>query len=62
MATTPKDIRREIAGERTELTEAVADLREELGQAAERGKQVGRVVAALGAAALAFRALRSLRR
>ena len=62
MATT-KDIRRELANERGELTEAVADLREEIGNAAERGKQVGRAVAAAGGALVAARVVwRVLRR
>ena len=56
MATSSK-LRRELADERTELTEAVADLREELGHAAERGKKVGATVAAAAGGLVALRAL-----
>ena len=35
------DLRREIADERRELTNAVADLRKEIDQTAERGKRIG---------------------
>jgi hypothetical protein len=56
------ELRREIADERRELTDAVSSLREELGQTAERGKKLGaRVGAAAGAAVLA-RILVRLRR
>ena len=41
------ELRREIAEERRELTNAVADLRKELDHTAERGKQVGVVVGAV---------------
>ena len=58
---TANEIRREIAGERGELTEAVADLREELGHAAERGKKLGAGVAAAGGALVALRLLLRLR-
>jgi hypothetical protein len=56
------EIRKELAGERTQLTDAVADLREELGHAAERGKRVGMAVAAAGGAAAAAKVLLRLRR
>jgi hypothetical protein len=59
---TESELKREIADERRELTNAVASLREELGQTAERGKKLGvRVGAATGAAVLA-RILVRLRR
>jgi len=56
---TESEIRRELAGERKQLTEAVATLREELGQAVDRGKKVGAAVSAVaglaGAAKLVLR-------
>jgi hypothetical protein len=59
---TKTEIRKELAGERAQLTDAVADLREELGHAAERGKRVGMAAAAAGGAAAAARFLLRLRR
>jgi hypothetical protein len=60
---TPSKLRRELADERTELTEAVAELREELGHAAERGKRAGATVAAAAGGLLALRAVwRAVRR
>lgn len=56
---TETEIRRELAGEREQLTDAVASLRDEIGHAAERGKKVG---AAVGAAAGLVTALRIVRR
>jgi hypothetical protein len=51
---TESELKREIADERRELTNAVANLREELGQTADRGKKLGlRVGTAAGAAVLA---------
>jgi hypothetical protein len=51
---TESQLRQEIADERRHLTNAVADLREELGQTADRGKQLGvKVGAAVGTAVLA---------
>ena len=41
------ELRQEIADERRELTNAVADLRQELDQTAERGKQIGVMVGAV---------------
>ena len=61
MATEP-DLKREIADERRELTNAVADLREEIGQATERGKQVGIVIGAVTGALLAVRTALKIRR
>jgi hypothetical protein len=59
---TESELRREIADERRELTNAVADLREELGQTAERGKQLGVTLGAVTGAALAVKTLLKLRR
>jgi hypothetical protein len=56
------ELRRGIADERRELTNAVASLREELGQTAERGKRLGTAVGAVTGAALAARTLLRLRR
>ncbi|MGH2976869.1 MAG: hypothetical protein ACRDKC_00635 [Gaiellaceae bacterium] len=56
------ELRREIAEERRELTNAVASLRAELGQTAERGKKLGAAVGAATGAALAARTLLRLRR
>jgi hypothetical protein len=59
---TESELRREIADERRELTDAVASLRKELGQAAERGKKLGAAFGAVTGAALAARTLLRLRR
>ena len=56
------ELRREIAEERRELTNAVADLRKELDHTAERGKQVGVVVGAVVGAAIAIRTALRIRR
>lgn len=62
MATEP-ELRQEIADERRELTNAVADLREELGQTAERGKRIGLAVGAVTGALIAAKTMvRLLRR
>ena len=61
MATEP-DLRREIADERRELTNAVADLRKELDQTAERSKQLGVKVGAAAGALIALRTALKLRR
>ena len=62
MATDP-ELKREIAEERRELTNAVADLREKLNHTAERGKRLGVAVGATAGAALAVKTLvRLLRR
>jgi hypothetical protein len=61
MATEP-DLRREIADERRELTNAVSDLREELGNTAERGKQLGVMVGAVAGALIAVRTALKIRR
>jgi hypothetical protein len=60
---TESELRQEIASERRQLTDAVASLREELGQTAERGKQLGVAVGAAAGTALAVKTLvRLLRR
>ena len=59
---TETEIRRELAGERKQLTEAVATLRDELGQAADRGKKVGAAVSAVAGLAAAARLVLRLRR
>jgi hypothetical protein len=56
------DLRREIADERRELTNAVADLRKELDHTAERGKQVGVMVGAATGALIAIRTALKIRR
>jgi hypothetical protein len=63
MATeTEQELKRELADERRELTEAVGSLREELGNVTARGKKVGAAVgAATGAAVAARLVLRLLR-
>jgi hypothetical protein len=55
---TESELRREIADERRQLTEAVATLRTELDHAAERGKQIGVVVGAALAARMLIKRLR----
>jgi hypothetical protein len=59
---TDSELRKEIAAERQELTDAVASLRVELGQAAERGKRLSAAVGAVTGVALAARTLFRLRR
>jgi hypothetical protein len=54
---TSSDLRRELADERSELTEAVAELREELGHAAERGKKAGAAAAAAVGGLVALRVI-----
>ncbi len=56
------DLRREIADERRELTNAVSDLRKELDKTAERGKQIGVMVGAAAGALLALRTALKIRR
>ncbi len=55
---TESELRQEIAGERRELTEAVASLRTELDHAADRGKKVGAVLGVALAARFLVRRLR----
>jgi hypothetical protein len=59
---TESELRREIADERRELTDAVASLREELGHTAERGKRLGAKVGVATGAAVLARILVRLRR
>ncbi|HKS77268.1 MAG TPA: hypothetical protein VJQ07_00225 [Gaiellaceae bacterium] len=60
---TESELRQEIATERRELTDAVASLREELGQTAERGKKLATAAGAAAGTALALKTLvRLLRR
>jgi hypothetical protein len=58
---TETEIRRELAGEREQLTDAVTTLREELGHAAERGKKVGAAVGAVAGLAAVAKIVRRLR-
>ena len=60
---TESELKREIADERRELTNAVTSLRAELAQTAERSKQLGiKVGAATGAAIAAKTLLKLVRR
>jgi hypothetical protein len=59
---TEPDLKREIADERRELTNAVASLRKELDKTAERGKQLGIKIGAFAAAAVALRTALKVRR
>jgi hypothetical protein len=57
------DLRREIAGERAQLSDAVTTLRSELGTVAGRGKKAGAAMgAAMGVATALRLALRFRRR
>jgi hypothetical protein len=56
------ELRQEVAEERRQLTNAVADLREELDQTAERGKRIGVAVGAVAATAVAVRTALRVRR
>lgn len=59
---TESELRRELAGERAQLTEAVSALRDELGKTAKRGKKVGAAVGAAGGLLAAVRLVLRLRR
>jgi hypothetical protein len=59
---TETELKREIADQRRELTDAVASLREELGHTAERGKKLGVALGAATGAALAAKTLVKLLR
>lgn len=56
------ELRQEIADERRKLTNAVADLRQEIDQTAERGKRIGIAIGALTAAAITVRTALKIRR
>lgn len=56
------ELRQEIADERRRLTNAVADLRQEIDHTAERGKQIGIMVGAVTAAAISIRTALKIRR
>lgn len=56
------DLRREIAGERAQLSDAVSTLRREVGTVASRGRTVGTAVGAATAVVAALRIALSLRR
>ena len=59
---TESDLRRDIADERRELTNAVDSLKEEVGKTTERAKQVGTAVGATVGAALVLRTALRIRR
>ena len=56
------ELRQEIADERRKLTNAVADLRQEIDHTAEHGKRIGVMVGAFTAAALTIRTALRIRR
>jgi hypothetical protein len=56
------DLRREIAGERAQLSDAVSTLRSEIGAVADRGKKVGAAMGAAMGVATALRLALRLRR
>jgi len=56
------ELRQEIADERRQLTNAVADLREEIDQTAERGKRIGVGVGVVAATTIAVRTVLRVRR
>lgn len=58
---TETEIRRELAGERERLSEAVAALRSELGHAADRGKKLGAALGAVASLAAVAKIARRLR-
>ena len=59
---TESDLRREIADERRELTNAVDSLKVEVGKTTERAKQVGVAVGATVGAAVVLRTALRIRR
>jgi hypothetical protein len=61
MATEP-ELRREIADERRELTNAVDSLKAEVGKTTERAKQVGAAVGAVVGATVVLRTALRIRR
>ena len=56
------ELRQEIADERRKLTNAVADLRQEIDHTAERGKRIGIAVGAVTAAVITIRTALRIRR
>jgi hypothetical protein len=56
------EIKKELQGERAQLTAAVESLREEIGTAKERGKKIGAAVGAAMGVATAVRIVLSLRK
>lgn len=58
----PPDIRQELAEERRELKQAVAELREEIDEKTQQGKRVATAVGAAASAVLLARALLKLKR
>jgi hypothetical protein len=56
------ELRQEIADERRKLTNAVADLRQEIDHTAERGKRLGIMLGAVTAAAITMRTALKIRR
>ena len=56
------ELRREIADERRQLTNAVADLRVELDKTAERGKQIGVALGVVTGATIVIRTALRIRR
>jgi len=61
MASEP-ELRREIADERRQLTNAVADLRVEIDKTAERGKQLGVALGVVTGATIVIRTALRIRR
>jgi hypothetical protein len=59
---TESELRREVANERQQLTNAVDSLKEEIGNTTERGKRIGAAVGAVAGAALALRTALKIRR
>jgi phage-related tail protein len=59
---TESELKQEIADERRRLTNAVADLRQELGNTAERGKKLASTAGAAAGAAFVLTRLLRLRR
>jgi hypothetical protein len=58
---TESEIRRELAGERAQLSAAVEELREEIGHATERGKKIGAAVGAVAGLAAVAKIVRRFR-
>ncbi len=56
------ELRQEIADERRKLTNAVADLRQEIDHTAERGKRIGVMIGTVTAAAITIRTALKIRR